>query len=623
MDAAARRQAPSGPRELDEDDPRADTPPGCSVVLKDHQRAALHRCLAMEAGPLPLGDVRAPGDPEAGPEDTLRTRVGVIGDRVGSGKSYLVLSIVLATRGSGAPAEAVVRGYAGNRVVLTRRESASPVGATLLVIPHNLAAQWEGYTRAFGGSLRVVHVSRTKHLTELYERRGAELASLDLVVVTGTYYRHVAAALASWRVRLRRVVYDEADSLAVPAMAPVDASFHWFVTASYGNLLHPRGHCEYDPATREHVWRATGVRGTGFVKSLFTELACTTAGRDAARWVVVRSSDAFVQRSMHVPEPRVEHVRCRTPRSIRVLSGVADRSIIECLNAGDVAGALAHVSTGNRGTEEDIVRAMVDRLSRQLHNVAARLDLASALQFESEAEREAEVQRLTRRREELSQKVECIRARIAENSSCPICYEDIERGQKSVAPCCSNAFCFACVSRWAAQARACPLCKAPLQPRDLLVVDAAPPRAEPPPPRAEAEPEASKLAALERILRERRPSPGAAKVLVFSSYDNTFGEVTPLLARMGIAYRFLKGNHMMVQSAAREYKAGSLDVLLVNTNNYGSGLNLENTTDVVMFHKFDSEIERQVLGRALRYGRTAPLRVWYLVYEGEAPPPPA
>jgi SNF2 family DNA or RNA helicase len=72
-----------------------------------------------------------------------------------------------------------------------------------------------------------------------------------------------------------------------------------------------------------------------------------------------------------------------------------------------------------------------------------------------------------------------------------------------------------------------------------------------------------------------------------------------------------------VANTVAAYKTRDLDVLLVNSNNYGSGLNLENTTDVVLFHKLDSEVEHQVVGRALRMGRTSPLNVWYLLYEHE------
>jgi SNF2 family DNA or RNA helicase len=127
---------------------------------------------------------------------------------------------------------------------------------------------------------------------------------------------------------------------------------------------------------------------------------------------------------------------------------------------------------------------------------------------------------------------------------------------------------------------------------------------------------------LEAILRERCATPGASKVLLFSSFDNSFAAIGAMLTRLGVRHRFLKGNHFSVSLIEREYRDSTLDVLLVNTSNYGSGLNFENTTDVIMLHKFDTDIEKQVVGRAQRCGRTQPLNVWYLLYENEMPTTP-
>jgi SNF2 family DNA or RNA helicase len=67
----------------------------------------------------------------------------------------------------------------------------------------------------------------------------------------------------------------------------------------------------------------------------------------------------------------------------------------------------------------------------------------------------------------------------------------------------------------------------------------------------------------------------------------------------------------------RSHKPDALNMLFVNARSFGSGLNLENTTDIIMFHKLDSELEKQVIGRAQRFGRSEPLNIWYLLHENE------
>ena len=46
-------------------------------------------------------------------------------------------------------------------------------------------------------------------------------------------------------------------------------------------------------------------------------------------------------------------------------------------------------------------------------------------------------------------------------------------------------------------------------------------------------------------------------------------------------------------------------------------MNLENTTHLVFMHATDSRLVEQVMGRAQRHGRTAPLNVIYLLNESE------
>lgn len=624
------------PDELDDDSPAAEQPAAASIQLKPHQLALLHRCQMFEEQRLPLRDLRGvasalnviPGSGPAGDADFMRTRIGIIGDRVGSGKSYVLLALVLATRGRCLSQESTVRSFSLNRVVISMLDQSTPLPTSMLVVPHNLCSQWAGYITTFGGGMNVVQVSRSSHLEVLSRRRG-DVAGVDLIVVTNTYYNAVAGMLQGWRCKLRRVMYDEADSLAITSCSSVDAAFYWFVTASYANLLLPRGYFHFDFSTRESVWDVTGVRSTGFIKNVMLDLH-NTLPREVAKAMIVRNRDEFVSRSFSMPEPVVTNVICRTPAAIRVLSGVVDRAILECLNAGDVTSALNHVSPENRGSQDNIVSLLVEKFTRQLKNAESRLALAETLEFETDNERETEMQRLQKRRQELDTRIACIRERVTCSDTCSICFDTLDN--KSLVPCCSNAFCFRCINMWLARTPACPLCKAGVSPRDLLVVSgddgastSTAAGGSGSPADADLSPQHDKMENLEAILRRRcicpegagGSAPGKARVLIFSAFENTFTQVVPMLNRMGLRHAFLKGNHYQVGSTVQRYKAGDLDVLLVNTRNYGSGLNLESTTDLVMFHKFDSCIEKQVLGRAQRCGRVDALRVWYLLHENE------
>ena len=105
------------------------------------------------------------------------------------------------------------------------------------------------------------------------------------------------------------------------------------------------------------------------------------------------------------------------------------------------------------------------------------------------------------------------------------------------------------------------------------------------------------------------------KILVFSEYERPFMDVMPALDDMNINYGMLKGSSL--KGNIQRYKNTELDVLLINSKAFGSGINLENTTDIVIYHSFNKEIQSQVIGRAQRPGRTTPLKVWYLLNNSE------
>ena len=626
------------------------------VPLKPHQISLVARCVDLERGAVELDRsfdlervANAISNPYGSPElassphvvaASLRTRVGIIGDKAGSGKSFVVLGVIAEGIGRIAPPESTVRSFADDRVLLTTHRG--PLGAiaetTLIVVPHNLCDQWASYLSRWNEGdarpLRHAIVSRSRHLLAIREQ-GA-LDALDVVLVTSTFYNAVATIFSrDLNVKPRRVVFDEADSLVISSMAKVDACFHWFVTATYRNLIFPFG----DPLAGAAGGRGGGGRGVrcgGFLKSLWAELGQNSMSRSVSHALVMKNSDAFVDASMRLPEARETRVACRAPASIRVLAGVVgiDRAVMQSLNAGDVESALQHVDPANRGSEDNVVRALHSRLEREAHNLEVRAATLEGLAFPTEGAREAARANLGRKLDDVRRRIATLRERVARADVCSICFESFTN--KAVAPCCSNAFCFECVSRWlmggeatrrhaqdfpgqAVMPGSCPLCKAELAVRDLLVVTCSTSCRDAPAPCPttpnETSPENDKLGNLSAILRGREPG---AKFLVFSSYDNSFDEIVRVLDALGVRHRFLKGNHYAISGIEHAYRDGDLDALLVNTRHRGCGLNLENTTDVIMMHRFDADVQHQVIGRAQRCGRSSPLRIWHLLHENES-----
>jgi len=160
----------------------------------------------------------------------------------------------------------------------------------------------------------------------------------------------------------------------------------------------------------------------------------------------------------------------------------------------------------------------------------------------------------------------------------------------------------------------CPHCRADLTPGDLIVMvdevsDAAPAADEAGP--------LEKNAALEKLLTEIFDRPEQAKVLIFSEHENIFITVGEFLTYKGIQNSRVIGSSATIASTLNKFKTNSLDVLLLNSRHCGSGLNIENATDVIIYHSMSPELEMQVIGRAQRPGRTSTLNIWKLLHENE------
>lgn len=671
--------------ELDENDPRVPQEHVLSasrgrMKLKPHQLTLLHRCLKLERERIPVPNtVNTTGSGES----YIRSRMGVLGDHTGSGKSFVALSLLMMPLENREP---TVKSFGDGKVMLYRTPDSSRILRTaMIVFPHSITRQWDAYVRD-NTCLRHVVVSRSCHMDTLQWDRLGEL--YDVLLVSNTFYVKAVDRLDALRYSLSRVVYDEIDSLNFPpGNRYADAQFYWFITASYKNFINPYS----DALTASPATSLTSAQQVprfvryNFARSLFHSLFGERSSMQCMSVLIAKNRDSYVHQSMLLPPLEYAYVRCRTPPSISVLQGVVADSVLECLNACDDAAA-ALLLDSNRGTEESVIKRMVHTYERSLASYRSRLDCVPRIEYTTESERQSEQDRLERSCTEMQHKISCISERIQGSGVCNVCYEDLsgigpdaQVLLKTISPCCSNAFCFPCISKWLHLRDNCPVCKHCLKQEDLMLIN---PDAQCASVQDSSSCSGTGLGARSGLNHALTPGdnlvplfrhiqggawnnsnssrvyvPGCApcnhkhanlrsilrfllknntntsgqythnadhdpsrKVMVFSSHESVFARVEHILTEEGICAAYLRGNTSTVANVLRRYKEGHmLNVLLANTSNYGCGINLENTTDIVMFHKTDSERERQVIGRGNRMGRTSPLRVWYLLHDNEIP----
>ena len=229
------------------------------------------------------------------------------------------------------------------------------------------------------------------------------------------------------------------------------------------------------------------------------------------------------------------------------------------------------------------------------------------MEYDTPEEKTINLNIIKRKITELEKKIELIHSRIKEGNECPICCE--EPKNKTVVNCCQNIFCLECVSTYIEKIGylKCPLCRSTEIKLNELVIAHEEDIVK------EEITKKTKIKALKDIMLANK----GKKILIFSEYSNSFIDISKLLDELKIKHNLIKGSSSVVTKTLRKFRNSDINVLLLNSKYHGSGINLENTDIIILYHKMSSDMEKQVIGRAQRIGRKNPLKVVKIIYECE------
>ena len=125
-------------------------------------------------------------------------------------------------------------------------------------------------------------------------------------------------------------------------------------------------------------------------------------------------------------------------------------------------------------------------------------------------------------------------------------------------------------------------------------------------------PQKDKLQTIIDIIKKNQ----SGKYLVFSGYNATFREVGDMLKYEKIRFGVLTSS-LRTEKILSKFKNGHLQVILLDAEHNGAGLEIQTATDVILFHQMRKSLEIQSIARAQRPGRIGQLNVWKLKYPHE------
>ena len=619
---------------LTESSPQATQPPSLKTAMRPHQLSLLAAARDLERNAsLSQIDIETP---------QLLTRYGVLADRVGAGKSLVALGLV--RDAPVAQAQLTLKDGGSARIIGLKHMPAVQewdsswsdlsgsdlhsrlfpsrgahfyTRTALFIVPHNVMAQWELYIKE-QTTLKAAVIKKTKDCD--YERPGfyRDLFTADLIVVSCTMLRKFMGALAFYgnyggfqNIVWSRLFIDEADSIAL-TLRPYDvaARFTWFITGSWLNMLFPNGMYSHTvmglPADVRQLIGDGTIKGASNRNNVVGQhLSDSRDPRFTA--LVIRNADVWIDTSLQRPTIIHESIMCKAPANLGILRDFISPAAMEALHAGDTAGALAALGL-KAASKETLVDRVTASLKGDLLQAEKILNFKRDMEYSTAASKAAAIQKAEEKVERIRVQLGSLESRVsaATTELCPICYDAPKTA--TLTPCCRQVFCLSCLCECISGKPACPLCRVPLaSAKELLVIGED----------EEVVEQGSlptKGAALLKLLSE---STDDQRFLVFSAHEASFKGLRELLSARGIRCELLQGSSARVQRLRTQFQEGSIRVLCMNARHVGAGLNLEAATHVVLFHRMNVELERQVVGRAIRFERVSALRVVHLVHEEE------
>lgn len=548
---------------------------------------------------------------------SISTNVGIIGDIVGYGKTLTALSIIACN-----PLENIhinqirTNSYNSNKAYnyftsvcenINIPQLDTMINSTLVIVPRGpVYVQWEKTLKEHT-NLKYLAIENLlyikKHLPEYVNNNKQEVidffnqydvvliksTTLDILLSTYGYYGN---GIDSFIIRWKRIMIDESHDI-INKINIFQYLFLWLISGTYMNMCNK----------------------TSSYNSLYQNI------KDFMRieninYLLIKCTKEFVRDSFKIPPLIEKYYLCKLSKNLEIIKNFISPLVLEKINANDVAGAIKDLG-GKNETEDGIVELICSEINKDISNKMKEREYVEGLNINQDT-KTLKLKNIDNELIILNQKLTNIKDRITEinNKSCSICLDIVSN---PIILECTHIFCAGCLIQWLMKNdknnKKCPECRNPIKSTEQLTAIVSHKNIEIEPKIHEDMLGRGCLNKEETLLQIilRKPE---GKFLVFSRVDNGFFKVIETLRHNNIEYAELKGNTQHMMNVLNNFKNGSINVILLNTQYAGSGIDISYATDIIIFHCMNID-KQQAVGRAQRVGRKDNLYVHNLCYDHE------
>lgn len=578
---------------INENENNASQPDKIKILLKPHQLKMLNKCLQLEQTKI-VNDEN---------NNIIKSSIGIIGDKVGSGKSYIILGLICNNYNINNNNIQMIHHNPLFKIYSDIYSNYIYLNINILIVPHNIFQQWKSYINNV--NISVEYIKTQNQLNNIK-------FNTELIVVSSTLYNKFTDIANQNKYLFSRVIFDEADSIKIPACKEIKSYFYWFVTSSIKNLLFPTGHYFFLNNQMNYI---RGICHNGFIKNTFVNLYQLDIhnNRKNIKYIFLKNSDDLIKKSFIIPDPIIHYIMCNNPTILNILDNIISDKIQRMIYAGDIVSAIKEIDI-QKTNETNLIKLVANDLLNELDNKKIDLDSVIKKNYKDANKKQQDIDSINNEISNLEEKINNIKIRLNDNNIDPITYEEIQN--KIIINCCKQLFDFESISKYISSTNnpKCPMCRTKISKNNLILIDNDHTNIN---NEKNLEKKLDKQDQLDLIFTNNTKS--NARIIIFSEFNNTYENILNIMAKHNINFKEMKGNNNVINHILSWYKDNEniKKVLFLNARYYGSGLNLENTTDLIIYHKMDSELETQIIGRAQRCGRTNILNIWKLLYENE------
>jgi SNF2 family DNA or RNA helicase len=537
-------------------------PPDFSIKLFNHQLASIYHMEQLESNPIILSETNEIKD----------TKIGINADITGYGKTLSMIGLIARDK---MPWDLnfpfvfeTVTSEAKGRIKNYNIKRFDRLKATLVLVSNNIVNQW------------VSELSKTKLTYRSIVNRkdfdnDVEVQDYDVVIVVPSLYNRLIHYYSGYA--WKRLIFDEPGFLKISNMEEMYAGFYWFVTATPHAIYSHYKNRSYK---------------SGFMKDLF---ASNNDFNKFCENIIIANDPEFIKSSFEMPITNHHHYQCFQPMYNVVLNFVSS-SVATMISAGNIEGAIMAMG----GTKcSNIVDVIKKQKQYQYSELMKKLD--------DEDEEASGNDLLKKKMSHLQEQIKDLDSKFESllKDNCHICCDSLSK--PVLEPNCHNIFCGNCLLQWLQQKNSCPLCRNKVDPSKLVYIDSSSSSS----PSVSSSEKKSRVTKIDKTVELIKSNP-QGKFLIYSDQNQTFLPLSNAFYENDICFVQMKGNIRSREKNLEMFKSGEVPVIFLNSNSDSAGLNLTESTDIILYHQMPDSTENQIIGRANRIGRKYPLNVHHL-----------